>query len=217
MSTDETFSPPFEVARNARKLLYMSRGLGLCAVGLWIFLLGTLQWLTSVYPSYKPYLMMVMIATSVGFVLSISWIERIKAMKDCRVQARRQSSIREEVLLYLGMTAGVFALVVIGLNTPSSFFEDKLMPALFTGLMGLAGLYFVFEGARLKLVELVLMGGLFWAMCAPMYIFDVATLNDKQLESGMQVFQVLFGILFFGIGSSLHVRWSAWRKQVLQS
>jgi hypothetical protein len=217
MTTDETLSPPFEVARNARKLLYMSRGLALCAAGLWIFSLGALQWLTTVYPSFKPYLMLVMSAISVGFILSISWIERIKAMKDCRVQAHRQSSIREEVALYVGITAGVFALIIIGLNTPSSFFDDKLMPALFAVLMIFTGFYFVYEGMRLRLVELVLLGSLFWLMCAPFVFVDVPSLSEKQLEQGMQVFQISFGILFFGIGGSLHVRWNAWRKQVLQS
>ncbi|HYG75988.1 MAG TPA: hypothetical protein VEK08_13370 [Planctomycetota bacterium] len=209
------FQHPQDVARSARRLAYLSRGLPLAVVGVWMAGLSGLQLTAAVLPAIQPYAKVLSFASAVGMVLCQLWIRRAQAQSPCSVRTQRESNTREEATLFGVITLGVLG--VVALAETGRFEQPWIGPAFLCLMLTLGGAYFIFEAFRVKLFELALLGTLFLGLCVLSLYLGSFSQNGAAFDQALNTTLAASGLFCALIGILLHRRWSAWRAQVLQA
>jgi len=208
---------PDETSRRVRKLLFASRGINLMLVGLWMCVQAGLQIAQTADPAWKAFAQLGMAFSFVLLLLSLRWIHRTRAQQECHAAGSPSDSVRGEIKLFSVITLGVITVLALYLCVPQIGEAEWLAPIALSLFLFLGGVYFVHEAIRLKLLELAILGLVFWI--GSVFVLNVSDSlpTEAQIQSGMLVTQLALGVLMLALGASLHRRWRLWREQVLSA
>lgn len=194
----------------ARRVMLMSRGLGMAAAGVWIL---SLQGLGVLMADMGAAALVVSALVGAGLGALVVGIDRRRARHDCHVRTFRPTSWKEMAGLLGGIAAGVIVLLALILQLPTDFDGQWLVNLGLWAFALVFAAYFVQLGRQAKLWEPVLLA--IWLLGLAAVATCGSSLSEAAGERVLTATFLVSGLLMTATGFSLHCRWMNWRESTL--